>query len=166
MTRWKSALPLWVTVLALTLGVSSQPLEAQPVSDETRLQVLKQEVDEEAAGRPHPSTVAVLAEQLHVEPKVVEALRRARHGWGELTIRLVLARELTGIDPKTFPTLSDALQRVGELRNTRKNWGAIAQELGVALESIVAGTQHAQQEFRKEIRAGQSSQDRTSPQKR
>ena len=79
---------------------------------------------------------------------MVENLRAAKQGWGEIGIRLALAQELTKVDAKTYPTMADALAKVGDLRAGGKGWGAIAKELGFKLGPVMSEANRVRHELR------------------
>jgi len=84
---------------------------------------------------------------------VVENLRTAKQGWGEIGIRLAMAQELTKVNSTTFPTMTESLARVGDLRAEGKGWGAIAKELGFKLGPVVSEANRVSHELRAEARA-------------
>jgi len=143
---------LWITGLVVFwwAGVFAQLLPL--ASDEVKLRVTQQELDEDAAGRMQKAHGEALAKQFKVEPSVVENLRASKQGWGEIVIRLGVAQELTKTDPKTYPTLTEALQKVGDLRAQKMGWGAIAKELGLALGPVVSEVQRVRLEIRAEAK--------------
>lgn len=123
-----------------------------PASDDVKLRVVQQELDEDAAGRSEKAQAEALARQFKVEPSVVESLRNSKQGWGEIGIRLGLAQGLTKADPKTYPTMAKALQKVGDLRTQKMGWDAIAKELGLALGPVISEVQRVRQEMRAEAK--------------
>jgi len=116
------------------------------------LRVTQQELDEDAAGRSEKAHAEALAGQFTVDPSVVEHLRTSKQGWGEIAIRLGVAQELTKTDPKTYPTMTEAMQKVGDLRMQKMGWSAIGKELGLALEPVVTEVQRVRQEMRAEAK--------------
>lgn len=152
-----------VTGSILVLGLSASlgyGALAQPTStsDEARLRATQQALDTEGAGRSSQSHAEALAKQFKVEPRVVENLRTAKQGWGEIGIRLALAQELVKADPKTYPTMTEALARVGDLRADGKGWGAIAKELGFKLGPVVSEANRVRQELRAEAKGDTGAQ--------
>ena len=142
----------------LVLGVSASlghGVLAQTTStpEEANLRTTQQALDRESTGRSAKSHAEALATQFKVEPQVVENLRAAKQGWGEIGIRLALAQELTKVDSKTYPTMTEALARVGDLRAEGKGWGAIAKELGFKLGPVVSEANRVRHELRTEARA-------------
>jgi hypothetical protein len=123
-----------------------------PASDDVKLRVVQQELDEDAAGRTQKAHAEALAKHFKVEPSVVEHLRTSKQGWGEIAIRLGIAQELTKTNPKTYPTMGDAMQKVGDLRTQQMGWGAIAKELGLALGPVVSEVQRVRQDMRAEAK--------------
>ncbi|SLM48312.1 exported protein of unknown function [Nitrospira japonica] len=148
----------------LFMGVSllgSGPVAAQllpPVSDDVKIQVTQQEIDEDAAGRNPANHAEAMARQFHVEKDVVEQLRQAKVGWGEIGIRLAFAQEVAKQDAKQFPSVEAALSKVNDRRSNRANWGAMANEFGIDLVQVVVGAQQGRQQMRadakKEATAG------------
>ena len=133
----------WGTVFAQLLP---------PASDDVKLRVTQQELDEDAAGRMPKAHADALARQFKVEPSVVENLRTSKQGWGEIAIRLGLAQELAKTDPKNYPTMAEAIQKIGDLRTKKMGWGAIAKELGLTLGPVVNEVQRVRQEMRAEAK--------------
>lgn len=142
----------WVVVVSVTVlsaGVAFGQLLPQ-ASDDVKLQVTKQAFDADAAGQAQKTHAEALAKQFNIEPHVVENLRTSKQGWGEIAIRMGLAQELVKIDPKTYPTMTEALQKVGDLREQGAGWGAIAKDLGFKLGLVVNDVQRARNEMRAE----------------
>lgn len=148
MMRYR-ALVTVVSVTVLSAGIAFGQL-LPPASDDVKLQVTKQAFDEDASGRAQKIHAEALAKQFNVEPHVVENLRTAKQGWGEIAIRMGLAQELVKTDPKTYPTMTEALQKVGDLRAQGAGWGAIAKDLGFKLGLVVSDVQRARNEMRAE----------------
>lgn len=123
-----------------------------PASDDVNLRVTQRELDEDAAGRIQKAHGEALAKQFKVDPSVVETLRASKQGWGEIAIRLAMAQELTKTDSKTYPTLAEAVRRIGDLRTQKMGWGAIGKELGLALGPVVNEVQRVRQEMRAETK--------------
>lgn len=158
-------LRVFLAGMLLVSGVMAAPVGAQaPASDDVLLRVTQQELDEDAAGRQPKSHAEALANQFKVPVKTVEALRADKQGWGEIVIRLGLAQELTKSDPKTFPGMTEALQRVGELRSQGMGWGAIAKELGFKLGPVVSEVQRVRQEMKAQAKLGATA-DVVNPQR-
>ena len=151
--------------MAYMLGtwLLSMPLYAQfvpPASNDIKLQVTKQEIDEDAAGRASSIYAQALAAQFKSETKVVEDLRTSKQGWGEITIRLVLAQEAYKLAPGSYPNLIQPLQRIGDLRKEKQSWGEIAKQLGVDLAPVVAEAQRVRQELRAKVKTNAGGDDR------
>lgn len=145
----------------LVLGVAAfmgPGVLAQTTStpDEANLRTTQQALDTESTGRSAKSHAEALATQFKVEPQVVETLRTAKQSWGEIGIRLTLAQELTKVDSTTYPTMTEALARVGDLRAEGKGWGAIAKELGFNLGPVVSEANRVRYELRAEARAAET----------
>ena len=139
------------------------PLHAQFVPSATndiKLQVIKQEIDEDAAGRPEASHVEAVTKQFRIDPHLVEDLRARKQGWGEITIRLVLAQEAYKLIPNSHPDLVQALQKIGDLRKQKQSWGEIADELGIDLVPVVTEAQRARQELRAKAKTNAEGDDR------
>ncbi|MDF0644970.1 MAG: hypothetical protein P0111_13150 [Nitrospira sp.] len=162
----------WVLVGVGMLGTG--PVAAQllpPASDDVKIQVTQQEMDEDAAGRNPTSHAEAMARQFDVEKDVVEQLRQAKVGWGEIGIRLAFAQELTKRDAKGFPSVGVALSKVSDRRGNRIRWGTMANEFGIDLGHVVTQAQHVRQQMRAEakqeatagvVKPGGPPPDRTS----
>lgn len=138
-------------VMALTVSVGFGPGAAR-ASEESELQGVRQQLDTETTARSSSGHAEVLAKQFKVEVGTVEQLRASKQGWGEITIRMGLAQELVKTDPKTYPTMTEALQKVGDLRAQGSGWGVIAKELGFKLGPVISEVKHARNEMRAEMR--------------
>ena len=144
-------LSMLISSLAVGIAASlSQGVWAQPVTapEEATLQTTQQAFETDGAGRPAKAHAEALPKQFQVEPQVVESLRSAKQGWGEIGIRLALAQELTKVDAKTYPTMADALAKVGDLRAEGKGWGVIAKELGFKLGPVISEANRVRHELR------------------
>lgn len=139
---------LWVTGFVVFWWGSVFAQLLPPASDDVKLRVVQQELDEDAAGRAQKTHADALANQFKVEPSVVESLRTSRQGWGEIAIQLGLAQELVKTNPKTYPAMTEALQKVRNLRTQKMDWGAIAEELGFTLGPVVSEVQRVRQEMK------------------
>lgn len=126
--------------------------EATWASEESELQSVKQQLDRETVARSSDKHTETLAKQFKVEVGTVEQLRASKQGWGEISIRMGLAQELVKADPKTYPTMTEALQKVGDLRAQGSGWGAIAKDLGFKLGPVVSEMRHVRNEMRAEMR--------------
>lgn len=125
-------------------------LPAQSISEEAQLQATQQEVEQYIANKGQQGFGEALAQQFQVPSQIVQDLRNAKQGWGEITIRLALAEQLMKTDSAKFPTMADALTRVGELRNGGMGWGRIAKELGLKLGPVISEARHTLQDLRRE----------------
>lgn len=144
-------------VVSGAIGVTTAEAQPPPASDEVMLRLTQQEMEEDAAGRVAKAHAEALAKQFNVPAKVVEDLRDAKQGWGEVGIRLGVAQELMKQDPKMFPTMNDSLARVGTLRSQGKGWGEIAQQLGFELGPVVNEVQRVRKEMRAEAKKAATS---------
>jgi len=143
----------WLLVGVSLLGpglVAAQLLP--PASDDVKIQVTQQEIDEDAAGRNPASHAEAMARQFHVEKGAVEQLRQAKVGWGEIGIRLAFAQELTKQDAKQFSSMEAALSKVNDQRNNRAKWGTMANEFGIDLVQVVIQAQQGRQQMRAEAK--------------
>src|SRR5262249_235799 len=143
---------LWITGSVTFWWGSLSAQLLPPASDDVKLRVVQQELDEDAAGRSEQAQAEALARQFKVEPSLVGRLRSLKQGWGEIGIRLGLAQGLTKADPKTYPTMAKALQKVSILRTQKMGWDAIAKELGLALGPVISEMQRVRQEMRAEAK--------------
>ena len=143
----------WLLVGVSMLG--NGPVAAQllpPASDDVKIQVTQQEMDEDAAGRNPTSYAESMAQQFHVDKEVVEQLRQAKARWGEIGIRLAFAQELAKQDAKSFPSVEAALSKVSEQRGKKAGWRAMANEFGIDLGQVVMQAQQARQQMRAEAK--------------
>jgi hypothetical protein len=139
--------------LVMALGV---PVWARANSDETQLETIKQEIDHGTTSPASSDKVKSLSSQFNVDPSVVEGLRANKQGWGETTIELAMAQQLTQTDAKTYPTMTDALNKIEALRSQKMGWGKIAIDLGFKLGPVVSAAMHTRNELRKESRLEKS----------
>jgi hypothetical protein len=140
--------------LIMALGV---PVWARANSDETQLETIKKDIDHGVAASASSDKVKSLSSQFNVDPSIVEQLRAKNQGWGETTIELAMAQRLTQTDAKTYPTMTDALNKVETLRSQKMGWGKIANSLGFKLGPVVSAASHTRNELRKESRLEKSS---------
>lgn len=72
---------------------------------------------------------------------------RSKYGWGGANIPLAMAQRLYAMDPRTYPTMEQALQKIGGLRADKMGWGKMAHQLGFQLGPVVSAAErqlHAQ----------------------
>jgi hypothetical protein len=128
-------------LLVLSSGV---PVRAETDADEARLEKAQKSIDQDTAAKGQATQVQTLAKEFKVAPSVVEGLRANKQGWGETTIELSMAQRLSQSDPKTYPTLVDALNKIEALRIDKMGWGKISQTLGFKLGPVVSSVERAQ----------------------
>jgi len=92
--------------------------------------------------------VQALAKEFNVAPSVVEGLRNQKQGWGETTIELAMAQHLAQTDPKTYPTITDALNKIETLRSEKMGWGRIAKDLGFKLGPVITKVERSESAVR------------------
>ena len=139
----------FVMMLNALMGLGQGTAQA---SEESELQSVKQQLDTEAVARSSDKHAETLAKQFKVEVGTVNQLRVSKQGWGEIAIRMGLAQELVKADPKTYPTMTEALQKVGDLRAQGNGWGAIAKDLGFKLGPVVSEMRHVRNEMRADLK--------------
>lgn len=144
-------------IMIMAMGV---PVWARSNTDEARLETVKQEIDQNAAATSRDAKIQALASQYKVAPGVVSDLRDKKQGWGETSIELAMAQRLTLTDPKNYPTMMDALNKIETLRGRKMGWGKIAKDLGFKLGPVVSTAMHTRNELRRESRAQASSHPR------
>lgn len=140
--------------LVMALGV---PVWARADADETQLETVKKDIDSSTTAPATGDKVQTLSTQFNVEPGVVENLRAKKQGWGETTIELAMAQRLTQTDAQTYPTMTEALNKIETLRSQKMGWGKIAKDLGFKLGPVVSAAMHTRNELRKESRVERSS---------
>ena len=138
--------------LILLFSLSS-PLWARTDVNEVQLETVRKDIDKDWANAGQADKVQSLAEQFNVEPGVVESLRANKQGWGETTIELSMAQQLMQTDATTYPSMTEALNKIDALRGQKMGWGKIANYLGFKLGPVVSAAQHARNELRNESRA-------------
>lgn len=143
--------------LALVFAATT-PLWAQVDQDEGRLQATHATIDKDLAAKGSAAQVQALSKQFNIPPSQVESMRAQKQGWGEITIQLAMAQHLTQTDPKTYPTLNDALAKIQALRSENVGWGKIAKDLGFKLGPVVREAERARLDLAKGIRGERMEQ--------
>ena len=133
-------------ILIMALGF---PVWARADADEAQLETVSNDIDK-TIPLGQNTQVQVLARQFDVAPGVVEGLRARKQGWGETAIELAMAQRLAQTDPKTYPNMTDALNKIESLRGQKMGWGKIARNLGFKLGPVVSVAKHARNELRRE----------------
>ena len=134
----------------------STPLWARVDADEAKLETVRKDIDKDWTKAKQTPRVQSLASQFNMDPGTVESLRAKKQGWGETTIELAMAQHLTLTDANTYPTMSEALNKIESLRSQKMGWGKIANYLGFKLGPVVSAAQHARNELRKGSRPEKS----------
>lgn len=129
----------------------STPLGARTDADEAQLETVRMEIDRDATTG-EVDKIQSLVKQFNVTPEVVQALRSKKQGWGETGIELAMAQHLTQTDTTTYPTMTEALNKIDTLRSQKMGWGQIANYLGFKLGPVVSAAQHVRNELRKDSR--------------
>ncbi len=147
---------VWTCVMMTPASAQLLP----PASDEIKLQVTKQELNEDAAGRLEIPHTEAVGKHFKIDHRLVQALRADKQEWGEITIRLVLVREVCKLVPDDCSDLARALQKIGDLRKQKQSWGEIAKQLGIDLAPAVGEAQRARQELRAKAKTNVEENDR------
>ena len=168
---WGSALGVAAFGLALAVAaVQAQPAKpvtvpkspsasATPLTDAERktveeLQVAQKRLDTDAArvmaaspdGRRR--VAEAIASQFGVpDNKIVNDLRARRMGYGEVTIALALAQQLTKRD-RTL-TQHQALDKLVARRKAAQGWGVVARDLGLKLGDVISDVKKADKQLAK-----------------
>lgn len=168
---WGSALGVTAFGLALAVAaVQAQPAKpvtvpkspsasATPLTDAERktveeLQVAQKRLDTDAArvmaaspdGRRR--VAEAIASQFGVpDNKIVNDLRARRMGYGEVTIALALAHQLTKRD-RTL-TQHQALDKLVARRKAAQGWGVVARDLGLKLGDVISDVKKADKQLAK-----------------
>jgi hypothetical protein len=144
-------------ILILALGV---PFWVQADDkDETNLESVRKDIDKDTAAAKAQARTQELAAQFKVDPSVVQDLRANKQGWGETTIELSMAQHLTQSNPKDYPTMTDALNKISAMRADKMGWGKIANDLGFKLGPVVSEAMHVRNEMHKESRMERSEKN-------
>ncbi|TKS63111.1 MAG: hypothetical protein EWM73_01766 [Nitrospira sp.] len=148
--------PLIFLLCAMSAGLcAGRPALAQSDADETRMQAMQRETDNDVVKRGQQKHIELLSKQFQLPGSEIEKFRNGGQGWGEVTIRLALADKLTKTDPTNFPTLSAAQERIGTLRDDGKGWGSISKELGFKLGPLISDVRHSMNELRRDLHQDQ-----------
>ena len=132
--------------IVLLIGLPPATTLAQTDVDQSRVEAVAKSTQ-----------VQVLSKEFNVTPKTVEDLR-AKQGWGGVTIELAMAQHLTQTDPKTYPTMTAALQKLDTLRAEKEGWGKISKDLGFKLGPVVSAAEHTRQELTRDIQVAERPQ--------
>ena len=140
--------------ILLLIGLPTTTAVAQTDADQSRVEAVAKNIDKDTASKASNTQVQVLSKEFNVTPKTVEDLH-AKQGWGGVTIELAMAQHLTQTDPKTFPTMTDALQKVDSLRAEKEGWGKIAKDLGFKLGPVVNTAEHTRIELTRDLQVAE-----------
>jgi hypothetical protein len=134
----------------LFIGLPIAPVLAQTDSDQARADTVAKQIDKDTASKAANTQVQILSKEFNMTPKTVEDLR-TKQGWGGVTIELAMAQHLTQTDPKTYPTMTAALQTIETLRADKDGWGKIAKDLGFKLGPVVSAAEHTRAELIRDL---------------
>ncbi len=152
MKPFSSVSSLIGTLLLIVLPTGT--ILAQTDGDQARVETVAKNIDKDTASKGSSTQVPVLSKEFNVTPKTVEDLR-TKQGWGGVTIELAMAQHLTQTDPKTFPTMTDALQKLDTLRAEKEGWGRIAKDMGFKLGPVVSAAEHTRVELIRDLQAAE-----------
>jgi hypothetical protein len=109
-------------------GSSAPPQETAAVQSE--LASAQQAIDAAAPKTADDAQYQALTDTFQVDRATVEKLRE-RYGsqWGEMTILLAMARQLSEMNPGAFKSTADALPKIQGLRDQGKQWNEIAHSI-------------------------------------
>ena len=129
----------WVFISLLILFIFCLPLYATAdMIDEEKIVTVQHELDEDNSNLSNEVRVESIAQRFEMDATVVRDLRESGQGWGEINIELSMANYLHNIDPDTYMTKYDALDRISALRDEGRGWGEIAQSLGFKLGPVIS----------------------------
>lgn len=80
--------------------------------------------------------INALAREFNVTTDRVRSLRNQKLGWGEVTIDLAMAKQLSATSKEPL-TMDQALTKIQVFRDQKMGWGRIAKENGFKLGPIV-----------------------------
>ena len=143
--------------MVLLIGLLPATILAQTDVDQSRVETVAKNIDKDMASKSSSNQVQVLSKEFNVTPKTVEDLR-AKQGWGGVTIELAMAQHLTQTDPKTYPTMTAALQKLDTLRAEKEGWGKISKDLGFKLGPVVSAAEQTRQELTRDIQVAERPQ--------
>lgn len=127
----------------------SAPLWARTGADEAQLETVRKEIDRDSSTG-EAGKIQSLVRQFDVTPEIVQTLRSRKQGWGETAIELAMAQHLMQTDATTYPTMTEALNRIETLRGQKMGWGRIANYLGFKLGPVVSAAQQLRNDLRRE----------------
>jgi len=130
----------------LWLGLFNQPAFSD-TDDSARIETEQKDIDADKSPTNDAQKAGQLAKQFQVPESTVQDLRAKGQGWGEVTIGLASAQQLFKTDPKTYPTYTDALNKVEALRASGEGWGKIANDLGFKLGPVISDAHHVRHEM-------------------
>ncbi len=140
MRHWIAAVLIVPLMLAVLPGDRAWAA-ADP--DETRLNAAQRRIDRQGT----PPNAQALATEFGVSTATVERLRAQKQGWGETTIELAMAQQLTKTNSTAYPTMDAALAKIEGMRAQKQGWGRIARDLGFKLGPVVSSVQRARHDM-------------------
>ncbi len=136
----------WVGVFLLASGFMAT---AWAEEDEKDLLKEQKQTDHEIFGPGQESERAGrLAQKFEVDPAVVREMRGKGNGWGEVSIQLAMAAELSRREPGAYPTTAGALARVRTLRAEGRGYGEISKEQGFKLGPVIREVHRARTDLK------------------
>lgn len=158
MRRWIVVLSIFSITLTVLPGDRAWAA-ADP--DETRLAAAQQRIDRQGT----PPNAQALATEFGVPTTTVERLRAQKQGWGETTIELAMAQQLTKTNPTAYPTMDAALAKIEGMRTQKQGWGRIARDLGFKLGPVVSSVQRARHDMSPATRPGTKPETKARPER-
>lgn len=133
--------------------------------DEARLETMREEIKKEISKKEQNAQIPALAEKLNVAPAVVEGLQAQKQDGGEVAIELIMAEHLSQMNPTTYPTTIDSLNKIKALRSEKMGWGKIAKEVGVKLGPVVSAVERTQMELAERVERQEPPQQSARPER-
>jgi len=119
-------------------------------ADETRLEMVRKEIDAHAVSTAQNAQVQTLVKEFKIESNLIEALNSRHPNLGETTIVLAMAQRLVQTSPEVYPVLGEALIKIESLRKKKMNWSKVAKNLGFKVGPALNVLEHTRNELRRE----------------
>jgi hypothetical protein len=141
-----------VATIGLLLLITGLPVWAQ-TGDDATIEATAKAIDKETANKGQALRMEALSRQFRLTPEEIQDMRAKKQGWGEVTIQLAMAQQLSQSNPTTYPTIQSALTKIESLRADKMGYGKIAKDLGFKLGPVVSDAKHVRNELAQELRA-------------
>ena len=105
-------------------------------ADQKNLENEQKQID--TAARQSGGTVAKeLSDKFELHPELIQQMKDKGSGWGEITIILSMADQLTKMNPRYYPTYGEALKKIRSLRGDNSSYEKIAKHMDFNLSPVI-----------------------------